>query len=264
MNHPYFPANGRRPLRRTSQLLPLEQRFMFDGAVADAAHAAQAHDSAPPPVPPAVTVRAAEPARDEGKKEVVLVDTSLANHKSLEAGVRAGVGIVEFDGSRDGLAQIAQWAASQSGLDAIHILSHGSEGKVNLGTTQLTTNSLDSTVVQAELAELGHALSADGDLLLYGCDVAAGNRGAALLDGLACATGADVAASIDITGAARLGGNWNLEAHRGDIDVRELALAHYDGVLDTLSFADGDANGASTLQRTVTDRTITFSSVSLF
>ena len=115
MNHSLFPAAAttsvRRPLRRASQLLPLEQRFMFDGAAADAAHAAQAHESAPPPPPPAVTVRAAEPARDEGRKEVVLVDTSLANYKSLEAGVRAGVGIVEFDGSRDGLAQIAQWAA---------------------------------------------------------------------------------------------------------------------------------------------------------
>jgi hypothetical protein len=122
---------SRRPLRAASQLLALEQRFMFDGAVADAAHAAQAaHDSAPPPpVPPAVEVRAAEPAKDQGKKEVVLVDTSLANYKSLEAGVRDGVGIVEFDGSRDGLAQIAQWAAKQSGLDAIHILSHGSAGR---------------------------------------------------------------------------------------------------------------------------------------
>ncbi|HEY9224036.1 MAG TPA: DUF4347 domain-containing protein, partial [Variovorax sp.] len=115
-----------RPLRRTSQLLSLEQRFMFDGAAVDVAHAAEpAHDSAPPPVPPAVEVRAPEPARDQGKKEVVLVDTSLADYKTLEAGVREGVGIVEFDGTKDGLAQIAAWAASQEGYDAIHILSHG-------------------------------------------------------------------------------------------------------------------------------------------
>ncbi|WP_040503604.1 DUF4347 domain-containing protein, partial [Herbaspirillum lusitanum] len=146
-------AATRRPLRHASQLLSLEQRFMFDGAVADAAHAAQAHDSAPPPVPPAVTVRAADPAKDEGKKEVVLVDTSVANYKTLEAGVRDGVGIVEFDGSKDGLAQIAQWAATQSGLDAIHILSHGSQGTVNLGTARLTDASLSSTTVQAELAQ---------------------------------------------------------------------------------------------------------------
>ncbi len=171
MNDPFLPAQlVRRTLRPSSQLLPLEQRFMFDGAVAasvaDSAHAAQAHEAAPPPVPPAVTVRAAEPARDEGKKEVVLVDTSVANYKSLEAGVRDGVGIVEFDGSRDGLAQIAQWAAGQSGIDAIHILSHGSEGVLNLGTHALTEASLTATATQAELAQLGQALSSDGDLLL--------------------------------------------------------------------------------------------------
>jgi hypothetical protein len=263
MNHPYFPANGcRRPLRRTSQLLPLEQRFMFDGAVADAAHAAQAHDSAPPPVPPAVTVRAAEPARDEGKKEVVLVDTSLANHKSLEAGVRDGVGIVEFDGSRDGLAQIAQWAASQSGLDAIHILSHGSEGMVNLGTAQLTEASLASSTTQAELAQLGRALTTDGDLLLYGCEVAVG-KGAQLLAGLAQATGADVAASTDMTGAARLGGNWTLEAHSGTVDVRELALMQYDGLLINVPFVPADVPinyTDTTITKSVSSVNITFQS----
>jgi hypothetical protein len=258
MNHPYFPANGRRPLRRTSQLLPLEQRFMFDGAVADAAHAAQAHDSAPPPVPPAVTVRAAEPARDEGKKEVVLVDTSLANHKSLEAGVRAGVGIVEFDGSRDGLAQIAQWAASQSGLDAIHILSHGSEGKVNLGSAQLTEAALSSSTTQAELAQLGRALTTDGDLLLYGCDVAAGD-GAHLLAGIAKATGADVAASRDATGAADKGGNWTLEAHEGKIDTKALEISDYQDLLTQITFSDGDADYSSTtIVKQVNSRNITF------
>jgi hypothetical protein len=279
MNQPLYPqhlvtkATVRRSLRPASQLMSLEQRFMFDGAVADAAHAAQAHDTPPPPIPPAVTVRAAEPAKDDGKKEVVLVDTSLANYKSLEAGVRDGVGIVEFDGSRDGLAQIAQWAASQSGLDAIHILSHGSEGVVNLGTNALTESSLASSTTQAELAQLGRALTADGDLLLYGCDVAAGTEGAQLLDGIAQATGADVAASTDLTGAARLGGDWTLEKHVGDIDARELALTQYDGVLEVVSFrygpgGDGDDFGTdvdgdghvNTITKLVGGKNITFAS----
>jgi len=276
MNPTIFPLRlsastlgGRRALRATSQLLALEQRFMFDGAVADAAHAAQAaHDSAPPPVPPAVEVRTAEPAKDQGKKEVVLVDTSLANYKSLEAGVRDGVGIVEFDGSRDGLAQIAQWAANQRGLDAIHILSHGSQGVVNLGTTRLTESSLSSTATQAELAELGRALTTDGDLLLYGCDVAAGSNGAKLLDGIAKATGADVAASTDLTGAARLGGNWTLEAHDGTIDVRELALTQYDGVLTVVPFVYGsdgnDVTPVTVINKNVSGQTIRFTGPEMY
>jgi hypothetical protein len=277
MNTPISPLRqsaaalkSRRPLRASSQRLALEQRFMFDGAgaahAADAAHAA--HDGAPPPVPAAVQVRAAEPSRDEGKKEVVVVDTSLANYKSLEAGVRDGVGIVEFDGSRDGLAQIAQWAAGQSGLDAIHILSHGSQGMVDLGTMQLTEASLASSTTQAELAQLGHALTGDGDLLLYGCDVAAGD-GAQLLAGIAKATGADVAASTDTTGAARLGGNWKLEAHAGDIDARALSLAQYDGALTLVTFnyvsdGGGDATPVTTITKDVGTHTVTFVGLEMY
>jgi len=235
-------------LRRNSQLLSLEQRFMFDGAaVADAAHAAQTPDAAAtaaPALPPAVTVREAEPAKDNGKKEVVLVDTSLANYKALEAGVRDGVGIVEFDCSKDGLAQIAQWASTQSGLDAIHILSHGSEGVLNLGTAHITEASLSDASTKAELAQLGQALGSEGDLLLYGCDT---GDSAALLNGLAQATGADVAASTDLTGAAKQGGDWVLEAHSGAIEAQALSLPDYNGVLQTVSFVngqDGDDNGA--------------------
>ncbi|HEY0587647.1 MAG TPA: Ig-like domain-containing protein [Pseudoduganella sp.] len=241
MNHPYFPAEKRRrSLRRSSQLLPLEQRFMFDGAVADAAQTAQAHEL--PPAPPAVTVRAAEPAKDGGKKEVAIVDTSLAGYKTLEAGVRAGVGIVEFDGSKDGLAQIAQWAATQSNYDAIHILSHGAQGVVELGTMHLSQSALASAATQRELAQLGKALTSDGDLLLYGCDVGAGAQGAALLDGLARATGADVAASTDASGAAAKGGNWTLEAHTGKIDTRALGISDYLDLLTVVTITSSDAD----------------------
>ncbi|MYN44207.1 DUF4347 domain-containing protein [Pseudoduganella sp. FT93W] len=233
MNQPTAPTPRRRALRRTSHLLSLEQRFMFDGAavttMAEAAHAAQVQDSAVA-VPAAVTLRAAEPAKDGGKKEVVLVDTSVANYRTMEAGVRAGVGIVEFDGSKDGLAQIAQWAVANGGYDAIHILSHGESGALHLGTTSLNETTLTTGAVASELAQLGQALKAGGDLMLYGCNI--GDR-PALLDGLARATGADVAASTDLTGSTRLGGNWTLEAHRGNIDSRALELASYDGVLAT-------------------------------
>lgn len=248
MNHPLFPrqpaANAvvRRALRASSQRLVLEQRFMFDGTVADAAHAAQAHDVPPPPVPPAVTVRAAEPVKDNGKKEVVLVDTSVASYKTLEAGVRDGVGIVEFDGSKDGLAQIAQWATTDSGYDAIHIFSHGAQGVVDLGTTHLSESALSADSTRQELAQLGQALNSDGDLLLYGCDVAAGAQGSALIDGLAHATGADVAASTDATGAAAKGGNWTLESHVGKIDTDALRVNDYQDLLTVVSITSSDAD----------------------
>jgi hypothetical protein len=255
-----------KPLRRTTHLLGLEQRFMFDGAAAtDIHHAAQAQAPDTPPAlpqgPAAVEVRAADPARDQGRKEAVLVNTSLADHKALEAGVREGVAIIEFDGSQDGLAQIARWAATQSGFDALHILSHGSEGKLNLGTTALNHASLTSETVQSALATIGHALRVDGDLLLYGCDVGAGDAGQAFLADLAKATGADVTASTDATGTARLGGDWTLEARSGVIEVRSLQISGYDHLLATVTFtsAQGDMQYSNTsVDRTSSSRTFTF------
>nr|WP_229496546.1 DUF4347 domain-containing protein [Massilia polaris] len=199
--------------------------------------------------------------------EVVLVDTSLANYKSLEAGVADGIGIVEFDGSGDGLAQIAQWASGQHDLDAIHILSHGAQGLVKLGTTQLTEAALASPATQAQLAQLGAALTGDGDLLLYGCGVAAGDS-TGLLAGIAKATGADLAASTDLTGAARLGGDWTLESQTGAIDAGALALTQYDGALLVVPFvyaSDGDDfSPVTSITKTVSTKTISFSGPEMY
>lgn len=67
-----------------------------------------------PAVSAALEVRAADPAKGMGKKGVVFVDTSVADHKILEAGIRDGLGIVEIGGSQDGLAQMARWVPTTS------------------------------------------------------------------------------------------------------------------------------------------------------
>lgn len=215
----------------------------------------------------AAETRAANPSQLEGRKEVALVDTSVKDYQSLEQGIGAGVGIVEFDGSKDGLAQIAQWAATATGYDAIHILSHGSAGVVNLGTARLTQASLVSGVTQSQLAQLGRALKAGGDLLLYGCEVAAGN-GADLLSGIAEITGANVAGSSDLTGATRLGGNWTLEEHVGTLHTRELALTQYPEALTLVPFiygTDGNDNIPRTnIVKSVGGQTITFSGPEMY
>ncbi len=52
------------------------------------------------------------------------------------------------------------------------------------------------------------ALDEAGDILIYGCDVASGADGQALIDTISHLTGADVAASIDKTGGVSAGGDW--------------------------------------------------------
>ena len=94
------------------------------------------------------------------------------------------------------------------------IISHGASGTVQLGDGMLTTETLRASTAIWE--QIGQSLSADADILLYGCNVAQGQSGRTFLDRLARITNADVAASTDITGA---GGNWVLEANSGDIEA---------------------------------------------
>lgn len=184
----------------------------------------------------AAETRAANPSQLEGRKEVALVDTSVKDYQDLARGIGAGIGIVEFDGSKDGLAQIAQWAATARGYDAIHILSHGSAGVVRLGTAVLTQESLADATTQAELSALGRALVTGGDVLLYSCDVASGISDRAFVKSLSATMGVDVAASSDATGDAAQGGNWVLEYQTGAIETAKLTVRGYPHLLASTTF----------------------------
>lgn len=230
---------------------------MFDGAaVADVAIEA---------VPAPVVVRESDPAKDGGRKEVVFVDTKVAGFKNLEAGIRDGVAIVEIDGGADGLAQMALWAESHSGYDAIHVLSHGSEASLRLGSTTLTADGLLDAPIRIELSVIGQALASEGDLLVYGCSVAGGDAGQAFISALAAATGADVAASDDTTGAFSQGGNWVLERSAGDVAAVSLGvdgMQEFTGSLvsATITFEAGNYSsftGATTTSVTYTHANIT-------
>ena len=100
------------------------------------------------------------------------------------------------------------------------------------------------------------AFSAQGDLLLYGCDLAASADGRQLLDDLALLTGADVAASDDRTGSIALGGDWQLEQRVGQVeaamDLNEARQAQWDGVLATATFQQGVSSYTGTQDTYIT------------
>ncbi len=149
------------------------------------------------------------------RKEIAFINGNLADLQTLIAGMRPDIDIVVLDPASDGLAQIARALAGQVRLDAIHLLGHGAAGLLELG--ELTIDAAYLREHADVLAAIGAALGEDGDILVYGCDTGAGGAGADFLQTLAQATGADVAASIDATGAAAAGGDWELEAAVGQV-----------------------------------------------
>ena len=144
------------------------------------------------------------------------------------------VTLVILDEHQDGVVQISEIAEQFQEVTALHILSHGRMAGVQLGMVQLNNNNLER--YRRELQNLGRAMSPNGDILLYGCNIAQGQLGVQFVDRLAGVTDADIAASDDLTGNRFIGGDWALEYESGvvELSAQELFAANtprYEGVL---------------------------------
>ncbi len=153
-------------------------------------------------------------------RSVVFVQDNIAHYQQLTAKLGQNVDVVVLDSQGDGVHQMAAWAARHSGYRAAYIISHGTDGVIDMGASQLTSRTLGGYA--RELAAIGRALTPGGDLFVYGCDVAASAKGQMFLSQLSIMTRTDIAASTNLTGAMAEGGDWELEWHNGEIEARSL------------------------------------------
>lgn len=173
-------------------------------------------------------------------QQILFIDPAVGGIASLLAQIDPSIEVFLLRSDQNGLEQIAQALAGRTGVDAVHIISHGGAGYLQLGS-----DALDQAALSGQgdaLAVIGGALAEDADLLLYGCDVAAGEAGQAFISALAVATGADVAASVDPTGPALLGGDGQLESSVGVIDAQVLDLIGIENLLAAPSNASFENN----------------------
>jgi hypothetical protein len=166
---------------------------------------------------------------------IAFVDSSVSDAMTLMADLQADIKVF-LDPTRDGIAQITETLAQYQGLSGINIISHGNVAELQLGNSFLNANSLGQ--YSRELTQWGSSLTADGDILFHGCNVAAGELGQAFVNDVSALTGADVAASTDLTGNAALGGDWTLEYATGNIEsenaVTDSLMNSYQGLLPSL------------------------------
>ncbi|MFS8328725.1 DUF4347 domain-containing protein, partial [Vreelandella titanicae] len=167
--------------------------------------------------------RQTPPSQSTGRNEVIFVDPRVDDYQTLLNGVADDTVVILLDPSANGVEQIAQALAQRGEFDAIHLVSHGSEGRIALGNSTLDSETLPSYA--RFLEQWGEALGPNGDILIYGCDVGAGEQGLRFVESLAQVTGADVAASDDLTGASDLGGDWDLEQQTGLIETAVFSPA---------------------------------------
>ncbi|MGY0554374.1 DUF4347 domain-containing protein, partial [Vreelandella sp. 2A-K22] len=164
--------------------------------------------------------RQTPPSQSTGRNEVIFVDPRVDDYQTLLNGVAYDTEVILLNSNTSGVEQIAQALAQRGEFDAIHLVSHGSEGRLALGNSTLDSETLPGYA--SFLEQWGEALGPNGDILIYGCDVGAGEQGLRYVEALARVTGADVAASDDLTGANSLGGNWVLEQQYGQVETSSL------------------------------------------
>ncbi|MBK6744278.1 MAG: DUF4347 domain-containing protein [Hydrogenophilales bacterium] len=165
--------------------------------------------------------------------ELVFIDADVAGWEDLLADIQANstrrLDVVVLDPARDGIEQIDAALATRHDLGALHVITHGAPGTLQLGATRLDAAALAERA--DSLRTWGDALTAEADMLIYGCDVAAGLEGQAFVDALGRLTGADVAASTGKTGSTQLGGDWVLESTVGPIEAATLDIVDWQGIL---------------------------------
>ncbi|CAN7188036.1 Ig-like domain-containing protein [Pseudomonas sp. LjRoot263] len=244
-------------------IMSLEPRMLFDGAVAatvadtaqadthttaDAVKAPTADksvaskdthgqaDATPTPTPVAVP-----------GQSVVFVDSRVKDANSLLKGVAPGTQVVQLDAGKDGLQQIADYLDTHQGISSVQIIAHGNAGDLWLGNSYLSADNVAAR--SAVLAEIGKDMNVGGDIMIYGCYTAEGERGLSFVDSLAQLTGRDIAASSNRTG---VGGDWNLEIATGNIESANVlsttAMSEYQWGLATWTATNNANTGVGSLR----------------
>jgi Ca2+-binding RTX toxin-like protein len=186
------------------------------------------------------------------KKNIIFIDTRVADYQSLIANIQPDTEVVILDPTKDGITQITESLLGKQ-YDSLHIVSHGSAGSLQLGSNYLNSGNLSQ--YESQLKQWKASLTEDADILLYGCDVAAEETGVGFVQQLSQMTGADVAASNDLTGNDSLGGDWDLEVKTGSIEAplafSQQVIEEFGSVLNTPvagdviinEFSQGNDNG---------------------
>ncbi|EFH11684.1 Ig-like domain-containing protein, partial [Teichococcus cervicalis] len=207
-----------RPFRPVSTLLALEPRAMFDAAAAVTAKETEQKQADTQAKASDLFHDVADAA--EAPRSLVAVDPRVANGLALAEQLAPGADVLMLDPGQDGIIQVQAALAMGQPVATLHILTHGRDGAISLGDTLL-----DATTAAARAGDLAGwrgGLAPGADLLVWSCEAAEGGAGAQLIAALRSSTGADIAASTNMTGA---GGDFVLEQVVGEVDPTILERA---------------------------------------
>jgi filamentous hemagglutinin family protein len=191
------------------------------------------------------------------------LDATIPDYNDLLYNGAPGTTTVVVTPTENGITKITDTLTTPglTPVDAVHIVSEGSEGNFWLGNAFVNGDNISQ--YQSSLQQWSQGLSTGADILLYACLTAAGSVGEALLNDMARYTGADVAGSTNLTGA---GGDWLLERNLGSIEAdapfESSILGNYRHSLQIFTVTNGGDGGtlaapdAGTLRAAIADANV--------
>nr|WP_262562144.1 DUF4347 domain-containing protein [Acaryochloris sp. CCMEE 5410] len=173
---------------------------------------------------------------------MVIVDGNVTHSDTLLKNLPRQTAVHFLSPQADGVDQISDILSHYRNLNSVHLISHGESAQLHLGNSRVTSTTLNHKAEQIQQWQA--ALSPTADIFLYGCNVVATDKGQAFVSRLATLTGADIAASDNLTGDATQGGDWTLEYQLGELEPhrisQQLAQSNYNQLLQVtvLNFND--------------------------
>lgn len=152
---------------------------------------------------------------------LAFIDSNLPDINTLVAGLPDHIEYHLLHPQLPALQQMAALCSDRVGLSALHVICHGAPGELHLGNEVIDLAALSRS--RDAVLSLSNAMAEEGEILLYGCEVAAGAAGRRFVDTLSLMTGLHVAAATHKVGHADLGGAWDLDVLPAGMTVLPLA-----------------------------------------
>jgi len=185
----------------------------------------------------------------------VFIDSTVKDYQTLLDGTNGGSSVTVINPNQYGIQKVTETLASVAGANSLHIVSEGDVGNFWLGKDFVSTENIARYA--NDLQAWKTSLSPAANILLYACNLASGDNGAALVQAVKNYTGHDVAASTDLTGSSKLGGNWNLEYATGKVNTGVVfnseAQNSYNGRLFTFTTTNTNDAGVGSLRKAILD-----------
>lgn len=145
---------------------------------------------------------------------LAIINENIPKYDQLLNNIKPDTIIEVIPEDVNGITLLYEIIQKYSNIESLHIISHGIPGKIHLGKNKLDLEQLSEYTYFENIKQF---FSENSEILLYGCNVAAYEKGKLFIDTFAEKTGLTVTGSTNVIGHSNLRGSWELNYSSSDL-----------------------------------------------